>query len=95
MHGVRALSSDDTPLPRACNGAPFYFRTSRGGLYFLSRALIAARLLLGAVEIGAALRALLQEQMLPAKDNRFGALDFHEDWGFHIETHSIRSPGAR
>jgi hypothetical protein len=94
MRRVRALSNDHTPLQRARNGAPFHFRTSRGTLSSVARALVAARLLLGAVEIAAALRALLQEQMLPAKDNRFGALDFHEDWGFHIETHSIRSPGG-
>jgi hypothetical protein len=24
--------------------------------------------------------------MLPVKDDRFGPLDFREDWGFHIET---------
>jgi hypothetical protein len=94
MRRVRALSNDHTPLQRARNGAPFHFRTSRGTLSSVARALVAARLLLNAVEIGAALRALLQEQMLLAKDSRFGALDFHEDWGFHIETHSYGSPGG-
>jgi hypothetical protein len=51
-------------------------------------------LLLNTVEIAAALRALSQEQMLAVKDDRFSALDFHEDWRFHIETHSILSLGG-
>jgi hypothetical protein len=86
MRGVRALSNDHTRLPRACTGAPFLFRTSRGALFSLARALVAARLPLGAVEIAAALRALFQEQMMAVKDDGLGALDFHEEWGFHVET---------
>jgi hypothetical protein len=69
--------------------------SSRRPLSPLPRALVAARLPLGAVEIAAALRALLQEQMLAVKDDGLGALDFHEDWGFHMETHSIRSPRCK
>jgi len=86
MRGVRALSNDHTPLPRACNGAPFHSRISRGALSSLARALVAARLPLGAVEIAAALRALFQEQMVAVKGDGLGALHFHEDWGFHRET---------
>jgi hypothetical protein len=40
----------------------------------------------GTVEIAAAFRTLLQEQIPSIKDDRLGALDFRKDWGFHIET---------
>ena len=80
------MSNDRTPLPRACNRATFHSGTLRGTLSLLCRALVAARLPLGDVEIAAALRALFQEQMLAVKDHGLGALNFHEDWGFHMET---------
>jgi hypothetical protein len=90
-----AIASKTTLLEISINPIPFQSRTSRGMLSLLSRALVAARSLLGAVEIAAALRALLQKQTPPVKDDQIGALDFHEDWRFHVETHSIRLPGAR
>jgi hypothetical protein len=43
-------------------------------------------LLLGTIEFAAALRALLQEQMLAVKNDGLGMLDFDEDWRFHMET---------
>jgi hypothetical protein len=60
-------------------------RHSRCTLSPLSGELATACLLFCAIEIAAALRALLQEQMLAVKDDGLGTLDFREDWGFQIE----------
>jgi hypothetical protein len=73
-----AIASTTTLLKISINPIPFQSRTSRGTVSPLPRALISAWLILGAIEITAALRALLQEQMLSIKDDRLSALDFRE-----------------
>jgi hypothetical protein len=52
---------------------------SRGTLFPFSQALVTARLLLNAVEVAATFLALFQEQVLPVKYDRLGALHFCED----------------
>jgi hypothetical protein len=76
-------------------GIRFGTPASRGTLSLLSCALVAARLPLGAVEVESAFLALFQEQLLAVKNEGLGALDFHQDWRFHMEAHSIRFRGAR